>query len=71
MDIPSDFDTQTTHKATKLLTLTQTTATNASISIPCGIMTNVAFNEGDIMMLDVEMKALNKESGNILAIDLA
>ena len=71
MDIPSDFDTQTTHKATKLLTLTQTTATNASISIPCGIMTNVAFNEGDIMMLDVEMKALNKESGNVLAIDLA
>jgi hypothetical protein len=34
-------------------------------------MTNVAYNEGDVMMLDVEMKALNKESGNILTIDLA
>ena len=71
MDLPSSFDGQSAHMATKLLTLTQTTATNASISIPCGIMTNVAYNEGDVMMLDVEMKALNKESGNILSIDLA
>ena len=54
-----------------MFTLTQTTATNASIAIPCGILTNVAYAPGDIMMLDVEMKALNKESGNILAIDLA
>ena len=71
MELPAEFDTQSTHDASDLFTLTQTTATNASISIPCGIMTNVAFNEGDIMMLDVEMKALNKESGNVLAIDLA
>ena len=71
MELPSEFDTQSTHVATDLLTLTQTTATNASISIPCGILTNVAYNEGDIMMLDVEMKALKKESGNILSIDLA
>jgi hypothetical protein len=71
MELPSEFDTQSTHDAADLFTLTQTTATNASISIPCGIMTNVAYNEGDVMMLDVEMKALNKESGNILTIDLA
>ena len=71
MELPSEFDTQSTHDSADLFTLTQTTATNASISIPCGILTNVAYNEGDIMMLDVEMKALNKESGNILAIDLA
>ena len=71
MELPSEFDVQSAHTATKLLTLTQTTATNASISIPCGVMTNVAYNEGDAMMLDVEMKALNKESGNIIAFDLA
>ena len=71
MELPSEFDLQSTHDAAGLFTLTQTTATNASISIPCGILTNVAYNEGDVMMLDVEMKALNKESGNILAIDLA
>tara|TARA_Y100001973_G_scaffold94980_1_gene147742 strand:+ start:1598 stop:2605 length:1008 start_codon:yes stop_codon:yes gene_type:complete len=71
MELPSEFDTQTTHDAADLFTLTQTTATNCSISIPCGIMTNVAYNEGDIMMLDVEMKALNKESGDIIEFNLA
>ena len=71
MELPDEFDTQSAHIATNLLTLTQTTATNASISIPCGVMTNVAYNEGDAMMLDVELKALNKESGNIIAFDLA
>lgn len=71
MELPAEFDTQSTHDAADLFTLTQTTATNASIAIPCGILTNVAYNEGDAMMLDVEMKALNKESGNVLAIDLA
>tara|TARA_R100001163_G_scaffold59078_1_gene47685 strand:+ start:7482 stop:8492 length:1011 start_codon:yes stop_codon:yes gene_type:complete len=70
MELPSEFDTQSTHDAADLFTLTQTTAGDASISIPCGIMTNVAFNEGEIMMIDVEMKALNKESGNVLDIDL-
>ena len=70
MELPAEFDTQTTHDAADLLTLTQTTAGNASIAIPCGILTNVAYNEGDVMMLDVEMKALNKESGNILTIDV-
>ena len=70
MELPAEFDTQSTHDAAGLFTLTQTTAGNASISIPCGILTNVAYNEGDAMMLDVEMKALNKESGNILEIDV-
>ena len=71
MELPSEFDTQSTHVATDLLTLTQTTATNASISIPCGILTNVAYNEGDIMMLDVELKALNNGSDNVITFDLA
>ena len=71
MELPSEFDTQSAHTATNLFTITQATATNASIAIPCGIMTNVTYNEGDAMMLDVEMKALNKEDGNVLAIDLA
>tara|TARA_Y100001973_G_scaffold38689_1_gene58226 strand:- start:316 stop:1323 length:1008 start_codon:yes stop_codon:yes gene_type:complete len=71
MELPSAFDTQTTHDAADLFTITQTTATATSIAIPCGVLTNVAYNEGDAMMLDVEMKALNKESGNVLTIDLA
>ena len=71
MELPSEFDVQTAHTATDLFVINQTTDTATSIAIPCGVMTNVAYNEGDAMMLDVELKALNKESGNIIAFDLA
>ena len=70
MELPSEFDVQTAHTATDLFVINQTTDTATSIAIPCGVMTNVAYNEGDAMMLDVELKALNKESGNIIAFDL-
>lgn len=71
MDLPSAFDTQSTHDAADLFTINQTTDTATSIQIPCGVLTNVAYNEADAMMLDVEMKALNQESGNVLTVDLA
>ena len=71
MELPSAFDTQSTHDAADLFTINQTTDTATSIAIPCGVLTNVAYNEGDAMMLDVEMKALNQESGNVLTIDVA
>ena len=71
MELPSEFDTQTEHDNADLLTLNQTTDTATSIQIPCGVLTNVAYNEGDAMMLDVEMKALNQESGNVILFDLA
>ena len=71
MELPSEYDTQTTHDNADLLTLNQTTDTATSIQIPCGIMTNVAYNEGDIMMLDVELKALNNGSDNVISFDLA
>ena len=71
MELPSEFDTQTEHDNADLLTLNQTTDTATSIRIPCGIMTNVAYNEGDIMMLDVELKALNNGSDTVITFDLA
>ena len=71
MELPSEFDTQTEHDNADLLTLNQTTDTATSIAIPCGVLTNVAFNEGDIMMLDVEMKALNNGSDAVITFDLA
>jgi len=71
MELPAAFDTQTDHDAADLFTLNQTTDTATSIAIPCGILTNVAYNEGDAMMLDVEMKALNLGSGNVITFDLA
>ena len=71
MELPSEFDLQTEHDNADLFTLNQTTDTATSISIPCGIMTNVAYNEGDAMMLDVELKALNNGSDGVIAFDLA
>ena len=72
-DLPQDFNTQTSGTADDAgcLTLTQGTATNFSISMPRGILTNVAYNEGDIMMLDVEMKGIGSGSDNVLTIDVA
>ena len=49
----------------------QTTDTVTSFAIPCGVLTNVAYNEGDAMMLDVEIKALNNGSAAPIAFDLA
>ena len=71
MELPSEFDTQVDHDNADLFTLNQTTDTATSISIPCGIMTNVAYNEGDAMMLDVELKALNNGSDGVIAFNLA
>jgi hypothetical protein len=53
-----------------MLTLTQATAAHCSISMPSGVLTNVALSEADIMMLDVDIKAVNV-GGNILVFTLA
>lgn len=53
-------------------TVTQTTATNYSLAIARSALTNVAYNEGDAMMLDVEMKALAHTSEeSVLTVDKA
>ena len=53
------------------LTLTQGTAADFSIAIPRGVMTSCAYNEGDIMMLDVELKAAVNGTDNLLTVDVA
>ena len=72
-DLPQTFNTQSSQTADDAgcLTLTQGTATNFSISMPRGVLTNVAYNEGDIMMLDVEMKGAVNGTDNLLTIDVA
>ena len=72
-DLTQTFNTQASGTADDAgcLTLTQGTATDCSISMPSGVLTNVAYNEGDIMMLDVEMKAVNIGSGSVLTFDVA
>ena len=41
-----------------------------AIAIGAGVLTNVALSEGDIMMLDVEIKAVNVGS-DVISFDLA
>ncbi len=71
--LPQDFYTQTSQTADDAgcLTLTQGTATNFSISMPRGVLTSCSYNEGDIMMLDVEMKAAVNGTDNLLTVDVA
>jgi len=65
-----NFNTQTDHKEADFFTMTQGTATDCSIAIPDGILTDVTFNEGDMMMLDVAMKAVTGDHAPI-TFDLA
>jgi len=67
-----DFNTQSAATEGNMLALTQSTATDTSIYLPDAVFTDVAFNEGDMMMLDVSMKGVNDETGaNLFNIDLA
>ena len=50
--------------------MTQASATNCSIAIGAGVLTNAALSEGDIMMIDVEGKAVNV-GNDIITFDLA
>ena len=68
--ILDNFNTQTTHDAAGMLTLTQATPTDCSIAIGAGVLTGAALSEGDIMMMDVGIKALNLGSDNVLEFNL-
>ena len=72
-DLPQTFYTQTSQTAddADCLTLTQGTATDFSISMPRGVITSCGYNEGDIMMLDVEMKGSVNGTDNLLTVDVA
>jgi len=39
--------------------------------MPDGILTDVAFNEGDAMMLDVSMQGVSDGSANVIEFDQA
>tara|TARA_R100000995_G_scaffold49542_1_gene23737 strand:+ start:688 stop:1677 length:990 start_codon:yes stop_codon:yes gene_type:complete len=64
------FNSQSVHKEDNCFTMTQTTATDCSISMPDGVLTDVTFNEGDMMMLDVALKAVTGDHAAII-FDLA
>ena len=68
--LPSTFNTQSAADAADSLLLTQTTASDFSIGMDASVLTNVSFNAGDVMMLDVEMKGVSDGSGDALTIDV-
>ena len=68
--ILNNFNAQSAADEAGMLTLTQATANNCSIAIGAGVLTNAALSEGDIMMMDVSIKAVNV-GNNIIAFDLA
>ena len=65
-----NFNTQTAHDAADFFTMTQASATDCSIAIGAGVLSNAALSEGDIMMIDVEGKAVNV-GNNLISFDLA
>jgi len=67
----NNFNTQSAHDAADAFTMTQASATDCSIAIASAVLTNVAISEGDIAMIDVELKAVNIGSGNVIVFDLA
>ena len=54
--------------ATKLNHQSALAADNFGISMPSSVLTNVGFNEGDIMMLDLSVKALGAGIGSSTAL---
>tara|TARA_R110002012_G_scaffold321852_1_gene551887 strand:+ start:685 stop:1671 length:987 start_codon:yes stop_codon:yes gene_type:complete len=54
----NSFGTQTSHLAGNALTITNNNA--YGVAMPNAVLTDVSLNEGDIMMLDVAMKAVDK-----------
>ena len=60
-----NFNAQTAHTEADMFTMTQGTAANCSIAIPDGVLTDVTFNEGDAMMLDVAIKAVTGDHAPI------
>ena len=71
-DLYHNFNNQASATEGNMLGLVQSTPTDTSIYLPDAVFTDVAFNEGDMMMLDVSMKGVNDEAGsNLFSIDLA
>ena len=65
------LNTQTSEIGSDLFIMPQANPRDCSVSLPIGFLTDVAFNEGDAMMLDVSVQGASDGSANILTFDLA
>ena len=65
----NSFDTQTSAIAGNCFNVVNNG--NYGIEIDNGVLTEVAYNEGDMMMLDVSMKAVDDGTDELLIVDLS
>ena len=65
----NSFDTQTAALAENMFIITNNGA--FGIDTANGVLTNVAYSEGDIMMLDVSIKAVDDGTDELLIVDLS
>ncbi len=65
----NSFDTQTAALAENMFIITNNG--NFGIDTANGVLTNVAYSEGDIMMLDVSIKAVDDGTDALLEVDLS
>ena len=65
----NSFDTQTAALAENMFIVTNDG--NFGIDTANGVLTNVAYSEGDIMMLDVSIKAVDDGTDELLIVDLS
>jgi len=65
---PNSFDTQTAALSGNMLTMTNNDA--YGVDIQNGVFTNVAFSEGDIMMLDCSIKSVDDGTDALVTFDI-
>ena len=65
----NSFDTQTAALAENMFIIANDG--NFGIDTANGVLTNVAYSEGDIMMLDVSIKAVDDGTDALLIVDLS
>ena len=64
----SGYDTQTAHNATNSFVITNNNA--FGVAIDNAVYTNVAYSEGDVMMLDISMKSVDDGTDPLITIDV-
>ena len=65
------FNTQTAGIGANALVLTQGTATDGTITLPEGILTNASLDQGDIVMMNVGIKGTSDGSAAVITFDFA
>tara|TARA_R110002020_G_scaffold353181_1_gene566185 strand:+ start:3479 stop:4480 length:1002 start_codon:yes stop_codon:yes gene_type:complete len=69
MGFPNSFDAQTASQDGNMFVVTNNNA--FGIDLQNGVFTNVAFSEGDIMMLDCSIKSVDDGSDALIAFDVS